>query len=109
MTIKATLFASGDFPDTYIEIVSNDPKTKRTLILLPDGSKVEVEQEALINWTSDWYNTESGMSGHIDIFSDPKPVHPITGLPWASRVSPDELKASKVILAEANELDKEIA
>lgn len=95
---KAVLWASGDFPETTIEIVSTDTSAKTaTIRLLKSGANpwtkgawecppenidklITVDLIALIDWTSDWYNPNTGYSGHCDTFSNPRPPHPITGL-----------------------------
>jgi Protein of unknown function (DUF2934) len=107
---KAILYASGDFPDTQIEIVSVS-KSKTAVIKMPDGELKTVDLIALIDWSSDWYDPITGCSGHADTFSSPKPSHPITGLPWSSHLpfrlgsSPDDIKAMDIIKHMVSKLD----
>jgi hypothetical protein len=104
----ATLWGSGDFPDTQVEIVSTRTECTQCVgphthmsefatIKFPDGTTKEVDHCALIDWSSDWYDTNTGYSGHCDTFSNPRPPHPITGTRYPKGMSPDELQAQKII------------
>jgi hypothetical protein len=96
--MKSILFASGDFPDTDIEVVSHRVVYLVT-IKLPDGTTHEVDVGALIDWSSDWgLITPDGqhLTTHIDTFSAQRPPHPITGLAWVGG-DPDYLKALKLL------------
>ena len=76
----ATLFASGDFPATKIELVKMYEVQMGT-VKFPDGTLREIPSTALIDWCSEWYKGDLTM--HIDNFGERVPLE--KGAPHESR------------------------
>ena len=97
----ATLFASGDFPATKIELVKMYEVQMGT-VKFPDGTLREIPSTALIDWCSEWYKGDLTM--HIDNFGERVP-HPVTGEPWPTGAIPDMMKAG-FMMVELSEAEK---
>jgi hypothetical protein len=98
--MKSHLAASRGLPRTLVEVVSVKYPTRVT-IKLPEGTLVEADESALIDWGVDfgWTHIEDGKECllHIDTFHSDHGAHPLTGEPWRGRTNPDALKAYSLL------------